>query len=131
MMKVPKAVVIAITAAAILQGFGEPAASFQTSSSQTASSQTSSPQTYYDKDDKGDKDDDRHRHYGCREMITATGIGYPFGIGSRQSAIKAWKREAWTLYGSDFSWDRAATQNIECLPYLATIRCVASARPCT
>jgi hypothetical protein len=128
MGKAPKAVTIAIAAAAILQGFGDRAASFQASSSQTSGSQTPGPQAYYE---KGDKDDDRHRHYGCREMITATGLGYPFGIGSRQSAIKAWKREAWTLYGSDFSWDRAASPNIECLPYLATIRCVASARPCT
>lgn len=130
MIKASKAVLIAIAGLASLYGLGAPAAGAP---------------DYYD-----DRDYGEHRRYSfrpdryggeprsdpygystCHSMIRATGIGYPFGIGSRHSAINAWKREAWAAYGDDFAWSRAEDPYIECAPYLATIRCTASARPCS
>jgi hypothetical protein len=67
---------------------------------------------------------------GCQATIRATGIGYPGGIGSRISAIRAWKREAYSVYNRNFSWEASKGQNITCEPYLAVIRCTASSRPC-
>jgi hypothetical protein len=116
MNKASKAVTIAIAAIASLSGLKVPAASSQ---------------AYYDHSDYGALRRYGARPEGCLGMISATGLGYPFGIGSRHSAIKAWKRQAWAAYGSDFSWTLAEDSNIECLPYLATIRCTASARPCS
>jgi hypothetical protein len=96
---------------------------------------------HYDQD-RSDRYDDRysnyyryrhHRNYGyegCRATIRATGIGYPIGAFSRNSAIKAWRREAQAVYGRDFSWSAARGQSMNCEPYLATLRCTATARPC-
>jgi hypothetical protein len=84
-------------------------------------------QAYYDNGSSADL----YGNAACYSMISATGLGYPFGIGSRHSAIKAWQRQAWALYGSNFSWSRAEKPYIDCAPYLATIRCTASARPCS
>ena len=81
----------------------------------------------------------RYRAYGedrydgyrrCQATVRATGIGYPFGIFSRNSAIKAWRREAQAVYDTDFAWTYARDKFIECKPYLAVIRCTAIARPC-
>jgi hypothetical protein len=124
MFKASKAVLIAIAGIASLSGLGAPAASAQ---------------GYYDKGDSvqpGGRygDGQRAEPYGysiCHAAIRATGIGYPFGIGSKNSAIKAWQREAWSYYGRDFAWARADNPDIQCAPYLATIRCTASARPCS
>jgi hypothetical protein len=115
---------IAIAGLASLSGLVGPAASAQ---------------GYYDKDGyvqpEGRYGDGRRAElYGysvCHNPIRATGIGYPFGIGSRTSAIKAWQREAWSYYGRDFLWSQAEEPDIQCAPYLATIRCTASARPCS
>jgi hypothetical protein len=116
MIEASKAVTIAIAAMASLSGLRVPAASAQ---------------GYYDRSEYGALRRYNARSEACLGMISATGLGYPFGIGSRHSAIKAWKRQAWAAYGSDFSWALAEDPNIECLPYLATIRCTASARPCS
>ncbi len=69
-------------------------------------------------------------HHGCRATVRATGVGYPFGLFSHNSAIKAWKREAQAVYDTDFTWADAKDRSIECKPYLAVIRCTAIARPC-
>jgi hypothetical protein len=131
MFRVSKAMLIAIAGLASLSDLGGPCVSAQ---------------GYYDKggyvQPEGDYvqpegrygDGRRAELYGysvCHNPIRATGIGYPFGIGSRNSAIKAWQREAWSYYGRDFLWSRAEEPNIQCAPYLATIRCTASARPCS
>jgi len=118
MIKASKAVMIAITAIASLSGLSVPGASAQ---------------AYYDHSEYGAQRryEATNRSEACRSMISATGLGYPFGIGSRHSAINAWKRQAWAAYGSDFSWALAEDPIIECAPYLATIRCTASARPCS
>jgi hypothetical protein len=124
MSKAPKAVLIALAGIASLYGLELPAASAQ---GYYDHSERSRPDGRYD-------DGIRAEPYGysaCHSMIRATGIGYPFGIGSRNSAIKAWQREAWSFYGRDFAWSRAEDPFIECAPYLATIRCTASARPCS
>ncbi len=81
-------------------------------------------------------DDDRYdggyeRHRRCRPLIRSTGVGYLLGAFSRNSAIKAWKREAEAVYGQDFKWSMARDKSIECGPYLAVIRCTAAARPCS
>jgi hypothetical protein len=122
--------------------------SFDTFAARTANAQGYSDdddyryrRRHYDQD-RSDRYDDRysnyyryrhHRNYGyegCRATIRATGIGYPIGAFSRNSAIKAWRREAQAVYGRDFSWSAARGQSMNCEPYLATLRCTATARPC-
>jgi hypothetical protein len=68
---------------------------------------------------------------GCFDLVTATGVGYPLGLYSKHSAIKAWKRQVWATYGRDFDWRDAADREIECAPYKLVIRCMAAARPCS
>jgi hypothetical protein len=68
---------------------------------------------------------------GCFDLVTATGLGYPMGLYSKHSAIKAWKRQVWATYGRDFDWYSAADRAIECAPYRLTIRCMAAGRPCS
>ncbi len=78
-----------------------------------------------------DNDRYRYRRYsGCHATIRATGIAYPVAALSRSSARKAWRREAELVYGRDFNWNDARSQNITCEPYKLTIRCTATARPC-
>jgi hypothetical protein len=68
---------------------------------------------------------------GCFDLVTATGMGYPLGLYSKHSAIKAWKRQVWATYGREFDWYAAADRAIECAPYKLTVRCMAAARPCS
>jgi hypothetical protein len=68
---------------------------------------------------------------GCFDLVTATGLGYPMGMYSKHSAIKAWKRQVWATYGRDFDWYQAADRAIECAPYKMTVRCMAAGRPCS
>src|SRR5262249_18344214 len=77
-------------------------------------------QGYYDDDGyrhRPHRYDGDERYDRCRALIRATGVGYPFGIMSRNSAIKAWRRETQAVYGRDFSWAGARGQSIECEPY--------------
>lgn len=67
---------------------------------------------------------------GCRALIRATGKGHLVPAISRNSAILAWRREAQAVYGRDFSWGAAKGTSITCSPYIATLRCTASGRPC-
>lgn len=117
----------------------------------TITARTVQAQGYSDDDDyrdrrrhyEHDRYDDRYSDYyryrhrrnsgyeGCRATIRATGIAYPIGAFSRNSAIKAWRREAQAVYGRDFNWSAARGQSMNCEPYLATLRCTASARPCS
>jgi len=96
-------------------------------------------QGYYRDDDdyrpRRRDDDDRYRERRyegdrCRDTIRSTGVGYPFIGISRNSAIKAWRREAQAVYGRDFNWSLARNKFITCEPYLAVQRCTASGRPC-
>jgi hypothetical protein len=67
----------------------------------------------------------------CHDLVTATGLGYPLGLYSKHSAIKAWKRQVWATYGREFDWYAAEDRAIECAPYRLTVRCMAAARPCS
>jgi hypothetical protein len=131
MIKASKAIMIALAGLASLYGLGVPAASSQGYYDQSdygaLRRYNARPDGWYDNGQRAEP----YGYSACHSVIRATGIGYPFGIGSRYSAIKAWQREAWSFYGHDFAWSRAEEPNIECAPYLATIRCTASARPCS
>jgi hypothetical protein len=124
MIKASRAFMIALAGLASLYGLGVPAASAQ---GYIDNGEHRRPDGWYDNGVRAEP----YGYSACHGMIRATGLGYPFGIGSRHSAIRAWQREAWSYYGRDFAWSRAENPYIECAPYLATIRCTASARPCS
>jgi hypothetical protein len=126
MIKASKAVMIAMAGLAALYCPAVSSASAQGYYDRGSNGEQSRPDGWYDNGTRAEP----YGYATCHSIISATGLGYPFGIGSRHSAIKAWQRQAWALYGHDFAWSRAETPNIDCAPYLATIRCTASARPC-
>jgi hypothetical protein len=124
MSKTSKAIVIALAGVASFYGLGAAAVSAQ---GYIGKAEQRRPDGLYDNGSRAEP----YGYSACHTKVRATGIGYPFGIGSKRSAIKAWEREAWSYYGHDFAWSRAEEPYIECAPYLATIRCTATARPCS
>ncbi len=69
------------------------------------------------------------RYDGCGALIRATGRGFLTGFASRNAAINSWKREAFSVYKRDYSWERASGKSISCEPYGVTQRCTAFRSP--
>jgi hypothetical protein len=79
---------IALAGVASLYGLGIPAASSQ---GYTDKAEERRPGGWYGNGQRAQP----YGYSACHSVVRATRLGYPFGIGSRHSAINAWKREAW------------------------------------